>query len=81
MTGDQLQSLNTCEVYSLNEDKWSELPPFAIARSQHSVCHFNDKFMFLFGGLQLLEGAKVVKRNLIEPFRFVKEVEVFELHS
>lgn len=66
-------------MYSISEDTWTELPSFAFARSQHSICHFNDKFLFLFGGQLLLPGAKVAKRNLIEPFRFVKEVEVFEL--
>jgi len=31
-SGDGLQSLNTCEVYDINEDKWSAMLAFSFAR-------------------------------------------------
>lgn len=34
----QVQSLNTCEVYSIEKDVWTELEPFEHARQQHAVC-------------------------------------------
>jgi len=48
--GMPVKSLNTCEVYSIKDDKWTSLQPFSHARQQFSVCHFNERFIFLFGG-------------------------------
>jgi hypothetical protein len=28
----RLESLNSCEIYSIEQDKWGELPPFQHAR-------------------------------------------------
>jgi len=85
----ELTSLNTCEVYSVSDDKWAEMPSFTHARQQHSICHFNEKFLFVFGGKKVKSGAKVLSKDLkaslsqsfFEPFEFVKEVEVFEFQK
>lgn len=45
-----LSSLTACEVYNVEDDSWSEIPPLSVGRSHHSVCTFNDKFIFVFGG-------------------------------
>lgn len=47
---DSLQSLTSCEIYNVEEDHWSEMLPLSVGRSHHSVCTFNDKFLFVFGG-------------------------------
>jgi hypothetical protein len=53
-------SLNTCEVYNLTGDSWSDdIPPFEHARQQFSACHFNERFIFLFGGKKLTEKATI----------------------
>lgn len=54
-----VQSLNTCEVYNMKEDKWTELPPFENSRQAFTVCTFNDKYIFIFGGKKLREGATI----------------------
>ena len=72
-----IESLNTCEVYSITEDKWMTLEPFACKRQQSSVCHFNERFIFLFGGKCLKSGKEKVAGP--EPFDFVDLVEVYEI--
>jgi N-acetylneuraminic acid mutarotase len=54
-----VKSLNTAEVYLIKEDKWTELPSFEHARQAFSVCNFNDKFIFIFGGKVLKDSATV----------------------
>jgi hypothetical protein len=74
-------------VYNISEDAWSTIPAFQHARQQHSVCQFNDKFLFVFGGKRLKAEARILgkemknglKMNFYEPFEFVKEVEVYEI--
>lgn len=46
----QIRTLNSVEVYSIENDTWSTFPSFTKARQNFSVCSFNDKFLFLFGG-------------------------------
>ena len=53
-------SLNSCEIYSISKDEWSAMEPFEHARQQFSVCQFNEKFLFIFGGKHL----KVGKANI-----------------
>ena len=87
LNGQSLQTLTACEVYSVENDSWTEIAPFNFARQQHSVCHFNDKFLFIFGGKKVLPSSTVLpkdvressKINFFEPFEFVKEVEVYEI--
>ena len=53
----------------------------SVARSHHSVCTFNDKFIFVFGGRTMKNGKIIksqTKTQFIEPYILVKEVEVFE---
>lgn len=72
---DQLISLNTCEIYDIQTDTWTEMPSFTYARQQHSVCHFNDKFLFIFGGKKLDPNAQILPKGsdsknglFFEPF-------------
>jgi Galactose oxidase, central domain len=54
----------------------------SVARSQHSVCTFNDKFLFVFGGRKMQDGKIIRNAQKIyfhEPYSIVKEVEVFEI--
>lgn len=67
--GKQLvESLNSCEVYSILDDKWRTLEPFAHRRQQCSVCHFNERYIFMFGGKCLKPKAVIGGK---EPFEFV----------
>jgi len=50
---------------------------FEHARQQFAVCQFNDKFLFIFGGKSLRQGRATIDEA--QPFRFVKEVEVYEI--
>ena len=79
----KLQSLSTCEVYNIDDDMWSEMAPFQHPRQQHSVCHFNEQFMFIFGGKRISPNSEAVgsgaKTQFYEPFEFVQEVEVYEM--
>jgi len=65
----QLMSLNSCEVYSTSKDEWSEMTPFEHSRQQFSVCQFNEKFIFIFGGKLLKSGRANI--DTIQPFSFV----------
>ena len=62
----QTGALRKCEQYSIQEDKWVELPEFSNARQSLSVCAFNDKHFFLFGGKT-------------QSNEFVSDVEVFDI--
>lgn len=53
------------------------MPSFEHARHQFSCCHFNEKFIFIFGGKAIKEGKGSV--NGPQIFDFVSEVEVFDL--
>ena len=52
----QLTSLNSCETYSISKDQWSDMEPFEHSRQQFSMCQFNEKFLFIFGGKKLKQG-------------------------
>jgi N-acetylneuraminic acid mutarotase len=43
---------NRVELYDANIDEWLELPRINEGRHYHSSCHFNHKFVFVFGGIQ-----------------------------
>ena len=75
----QVKSLNSCEVYSITKDEWSDMGNFEHARQQHSVCSFNERFIFIFGGRKLKEGKAKIGATM--PFDFVQEVEVYELEK
>lgn len=75
----QLTSINTCEIYSISKDEWSEMEPFEHARQQFSVCQFNEKFLFIFGGKKLKLGRANI--DTIQPFEFVQQVEVYEIEK
>ena len=52
---------------------------FEHARQQFSVCQFNDKFLFIFGGKRLKQGRAFIDAQM--PYEFVKEVEVYEIEK
>ena len=37
-----------CELYSINQDKWSELPQLLEGKSGHSSIGFKQKFVYVF---------------------------------
>ncbi len=67
----QIQSLTSCEAYSIKDDQWSEMPPMAHARQSFSACLFNEKYIFVFGGKVLGEGATLRNMNDNQPYEFV----------
>ena len=71
-----VQSLNTCEFFSINSKKWIMLPNFEKARQAFSVCQFNEKYIFIIGGKCLRPEARVGDKY---PFDYVEEVEAFDI--
>ena len=71
-----VQSLNSCEVFSISSKKWFLLPPFEKARQSFSVCQFNEKYIFIIGGKCLKPEARVGDKM---PFTYVEEVEAFDI--
>ena len=55
----EIQSLNTCEVYNVAEDKWTMMPSFTKARQSFGICTFNDKYIFTFGGKCLKNNSTI----------------------
>ena len=39
------------ELYDTQIDEWIELPKINEGRHYHSSCHFNHKFVYVFGGI------------------------------
>ena len=76
-----IESLSSCEVYSIKDDSWQEMPPMAHARQSFSACLFNEKYIFVFGGKVLGQGATIRNMNDNQPFDFVSQVEVFEIEK
>jgi hypothetical protein len=73
----EIESLTSCEVYSIEKDEWSEIPPLSKPRQNFSVCTFNEKFFFVFGGKALKEGQAYA--NGPRAFDFMLTVEVYEM--
>jgi hypothetical protein len=67
-----LNCLKTVERYNFQQDKWTELAQMNFRRCQAGVCSFNDKYIFVFGGKNLVKGRH---------YEFVKEVEIYEINS
>ncbi len=51
------------------------------ARQSFSACLFNEKYIFVFGGKVLGDGATLRNMNDSQPFDFVSQVEVFEIEK
>lgn len=71
-----VQSLNTCEFFSIDKKKWIMLPNFEKPRQSFSVCQFNEKYIFILGGKCLKPEARMGDKL---PFTFVEEVEAFDI--
>jgi len=55
-----IKSLNSCETYDIENDKWDLIPALKFARSHHTICTFNDKFLFVFGG-RTVNNGRIIK--------------------
>lgn len=71
-----VQSLNTCEFFSISSKKWIMLPSFEKPRQAFSVCQFNEKYIFIIGGKCLKPEARIGDKQL---FNYVEEVEAFDI--
>lgn len=61
-----IQSLNTCEFFSISSKKWIMLPNFEKPRQAFSVCQFNEKYIFIIGGKTLKPEARVGDKYAFE---------------
>ena len=48
--GENCRMLASCERYSVNDDQWKLLPDLKVPAMNSSVCVFNDRFLYKFGG-------------------------------
>jgi hypothetical protein len=71
-----LQSLNSCEFFSIQNQKWVLLPDFDKPRQGFSVCQFNNNYLFIIGGKCLRPEARI---GCPLMFDFVQEVEAFDI--
>ena len=49
----EIESLTSCEVYSIEKDECSKITPLSKPGQNLSVCMFNEKFFFVFEGKAL----------------------------
>jgi hypothetical protein len=42
--------LGVCEVYDIDSNRWSDLPPLQISRYHHTTCTINKQWLYLFCG-------------------------------
>jgi hypothetical protein len=73
-----VQSLNTCEFFSISSKKWILLPSFEKPRQSFSVCQFNEKYIFIIGGKCLKPDARIGGKL---TFDYVQEVEAFDIEK
>ena len=71
-----VQSLSSCEFYSISAKKWIMMPNFSKARQAFSVCQFNEKYIFIIGGKCLTPEARIGDKL---SYEFVQDVEVFDI--
>lgn len=71
-----VQSLSSCEFYSISAKKWIMMNNFSKPRQGFSVCQFNEKYIFIIGGKCLLPEARIGDKL---SYEFVQEVEVFDI--
>lgn len=55
------------ELYDANNDEWMELSDINTGRHYHSSCNFDNKFIYLFGGIKNADKKYV---NSIEMLPF-----------
>jgi len=51
-----------CEKYDLRLDLWTEISGFSREASDFSVCNFQDKFIYKFGGWNMANYVNVIER-------------------
>ena len=73
-----VQSLSSCEFYSISAKKWIMMPNFSKPRQGFSVCQFNEKYIFIIGGKCLTPEARIGDKL---SYEFVQDVEVFDIEK
>lgn len=48
--GEDCEILDSCEVYSVEDDEWTELAPLNVPSMNSCVCSFDDRYLFKIGG-------------------------------
>lgn len=71
-----VESLKSCEFFSIDSQKWVTLPEFEKPRQGFSVCQFNNKYFFIIGGKCLRPEARIGGPM---HFDFVQEIEAFDI--
>lgn len=62
-----IKKINTCEKYSIQNDKWTFIKPMSQKKSKISACIFNNQFIYSIGGLT--EGQNYIQiYNEIEKY-------------
>jgi len=54
-----------CEMYNSEIDLWFDLPDLNIGRHYHSSCSFANRFVYIFGGIDI---AANLYTNSIEKY-------------
>lgn len=44
------KATDKCEYYDIESDNWVSLPSLSEPRFSHTLCVFNDEWLFAFGG-------------------------------
>lgn len=52
VSGTRVGKSNTCEIYSIKDNTWSDLPELNQGRYYHSSCCFNGTKVFVFCGVE-----------------------------
>jgi hypothetical protein len=55
-----------CERYDISLDSWMEIASFTTEASDFSVCNFNDKYLYKFGGWNSVSYINIIERYDIE---------------
>jgi hypothetical protein len=55
-----------CDKYDIVLDNWTEIASFSSEASDFSVCSFNDKYIYKFGGWNSISYINVIERYDIE---------------
>lgn len=54
-----VQTVNSCEFFSISTKKWIMLPNFEKPRQAFSVCQINEKYIFIMGGKCLKPSSRI----------------------
>jgi len=57
-----------CEKYIISEDRWEDMAELNIGRKYHTACLFEERYIYVFGGMTLGETYISDFREIIERF-------------